>query len=82
MVQPAQVAYQFYQFETLGGFSKSLCIFFILIWLYCVWEIWNKRNAYIFRQQESSLQQLIDKIKLQTFIILVVIFNIFIILAS
>jgi len=55
MVQPTHVADHFYQFETLGGFSKSVRLVFTLIWISCAWEIWKERNVRVFRQKESSL---------------------------
>jgi hypothetical protein len=53
------------QFGTLGGFSKSILLTFNLIWLSCVWVFSNERNISVFQQKDASLQQLLDKIKLQ-----------------
>jgi len=65
-VHPKHVADHFLQFENLGGFPKNIRITFQLIWLAFIWVIWCERNAQIFRNQEESLQQLLDKIKLQS----------------
>jgi hypothetical protein len=34
-----------------------------IIWLFCVWIWWNKRNLRLFRNSEMSISQLLDKIK-------------------
>ena len=67
MVHPDHLSDHLLQFETLGGFPKSICLALNLIRLSCVWVFWNERNTRVFQQKEASLQQLIDKIKLQSY---------------
>jgi len=56
-----------YQFGTLGGFSKNNCSVFNLIWLSCVRVIWIERNAWVFHQTEALINQLLDKVNLQSY---------------
>ena len=67
IVFPEHVPDHLYQFGTLGGFSKNNCSAFHLIWLSCVWVIWLERNARVFHQTEASINQLLDKVKLQSY---------------
>jgi len=39
-----------------------------LIWLSTIWVIWKERNSKKFKHKEKTLQCLLDKIKLQTFL--------------
>jgi len=48
-------------------FSQSIHLVFNSICLSCAWVIWNERNVRVFRQNGSSIQQLLDKIKIQSF---------------
>jgi hypothetical protein len=41
--------------------------FLQLIWLVCVWIVWNERNHLLFRNSAKSLIQLLDKVKLYSF---------------
>ena len=66
-VYPNHVVDHFLQFENLGRFSKNIRISFQLIWLACIWVICCERNARIFRNKKESLQQLLNKIKLQSY---------------
>ncbi|RHN79618.1 putative reverse transcriptase zinc-binding domain-containing protein [Medicago truncatula] len=67
IVFPEHVPDHLYQFGTLGGFSKNNRSAFHLIWLSCVWVIWLERNARVFHQTEASINQLLDKVKLQSY---------------
>jgi len=67
MVYPEHVSDYLHQFGTLGGFSKNIRLALNLIWLSCVWVIWIGRNARVFNQKKATLDQLLVKIKLQTF---------------
>jgi len=53
----------FMQFIQYAGGLKSRRSFFHLIWLQCVWVLWNERNDRLFRGRMCSLPQLLDKIK-------------------
>jgi len=66
LVFPENVSNHLYQFGTVSG-SNSKHSALNLIWLSCVWVIWLERNARIFHQKEASFNQLLDKIKLQSY---------------
>jgi len=38
--------------------------FFQLIWLICVWVVWNERNNMLFKLKENTIFQLLKKVKL------------------
>jgi hypothetical protein len=40
--------------------------FMQLVWLLCAWTIWNDRNNILFNNVESSIDQLLDKVKRHT----------------
>lgn len=67
VVLPARVSDHISQFGNLGGFSRSIRTTLHLSWLSCAWVIWREKNARFFQHQEDSLQNLIDKIKLQCY---------------
>jgi len=67
IVFPEHVPDHLYQFGTLGGFSKNNCSAFHLIWLSCVWVIWLERNARVLHQTQASINQLLDKVKFQSY---------------
>ncbi|XP_039688726.1 uncharacterized protein [Medicago truncatula] len=50
-------------FAFYTGGLKARRSFLQLIWLLTMWVIWNERNNKIFKQKESSLVQLLDKVK-------------------
>jgi len=51
------------QFIQYAGGLKSCRSLFHLIWLQCVWVLWNDRNDRLFRDRNCSLPQLLDKVK-------------------
>ncbi|XP_039682874.1 uncharacterized protein [Medicago truncatula] len=53
----------FLQFIQYAGSLKSRRSFFHLIWLQCIWVLWNERNDRVFRNMQSSLSQMLDKVK-------------------
>ncbi|KAK2433359.1 hypothetical protein QL285_018637 [Trifolium repens] len=57
----------FVQFTSSAGGSRARRSFLQLIWLACVWVVWTERNHRLFRGTESSIHQLLDKIKLFSF---------------
>jgi len=67
IVFPENVTGHLYQFGTFSGFSNSKHSTLNLIWLSCVWVIWLEMNARIFHQKEASFNQLLDKVKLQSY---------------
>jgi len=53
----------FMQFIQYASGLKSRRSLFHLIWLQCVWVLWNDRNDRLFRGRNCSLPQLLDKVK-------------------
>ena len=62
-VIPAQVTDHFNQFSVSGGIAKTRCSIAQVIWYATVWEIWKERNNIHFNDKESSISQVVDKIK-------------------
>jgi hypothetical protein len=54
-------------FSSLGGLRARLS-FLQLIWPLCVWVIWNERNHRLFRDSTMSLPQMLDKVKLHSYL--------------
>jgi hypothetical protein len=54
----------FVQFTYSAGGLRARRSFLQLIWLACVWVIWNERNHCLFNNAESPMSLLLDKIKM------------------
>jgi hypothetical protein len=57
----------FTQFSHIGGATWSRRSILQVIWLATTWELWKERNNRIFNNLESSISQVVDKIKSVTF---------------
>jgi len=53
----------FQQFLHYTGHSKARRSFLQLLWLLCIWLVWNERNNILFNNIETSIEQLLDKVK-------------------
>jgi hypothetical protein len=53
----------FQQFTHYTGHSKTRCSFLQLLWLLCIWLVWNERNNRLCNNTETSIEQLLDKVK-------------------
>jgi hypothetical protein len=62
-VDPQHMADHLLQFIQYAGSLKSRRSLFQMIWLQCIWVLWNERNDRIFRNRQSSLPQMLDKVK-------------------
>ena len=51
------------QFIHYSGTSTAHRAFLQLLWLLCVWLVWNERNNRLFKNTETSIEQLLDKAK-------------------
>ena len=51
------------QFIHYSGYTKARRSFLQLLWLLCVWLVWNERNSRLFNNTETSIDQLLDKAK-------------------
>ncbi|KAK2394225.1 hypothetical protein QL285_056080 [Trifolium repens] len=66
-VDTQQLPDHFLQFIYSSGGLRSRRSFLHLIWLVCVWVVWNERNQRLFKNYECSLTQLLDKVKLYSY---------------
>ena len=66
-IMPCDVSSLFNQFNYIGGAAKSRRFILQVIWCAIVWEILKERNNRIFKNKNSSLLQVVDKIKSSTF---------------
>jgi len=53
----------FHQFIHYTGHSKARRSFIQLLWLLCVWLVWNERNNRLFNNIETPIDQLLEKVK-------------------
>jgi len=65
--EPFGVSAHFYQFVYSAGGLRASRSFMQLIWMCCVWVIWNERNSQVFKNKESTIHQLVEKVKLHSF---------------
>lgn len=57
------LSYHFIQFIHATGGLKVRHSFLQLIWLLCVWVVWNECNYRLFKNLECSIPHLLDKFK-------------------
>lgn len=63
-VDPLQVTDHFNQFVHSSGGYVPRRSFLHLIWLCCIWVIWNERNQRLFSNKANTMEQLLEKVKL------------------
>jgi hypothetical protein len=66
-VTPFDVGDHFIQFTALGGLAKTRQSILQVVWFATSWEIWKERNNKIFAGEQCSILQVVDKIKLLSF---------------
>jgi hypothetical protein len=66
-VDPYDIIDHFLQFTHFTGPSKKRTSFLQLIWLLCVWVVWNDRNNRLFNNTQPTIDQLLEKIKFHSF---------------
>ncbi|GAU47231.1 hypothetical protein TSUD_107670 [Trifolium subterraneum] len=54
----------FLHFVSVLGERRARRSFLQLIWLACVWVLWNERNNRLFRNTMQTVPQMLDKVKL------------------
>ena len=62
-VDPQVLPDHFIQFTYASDGLKVRRSFLQLVWLLCVWLVWNERNNRLSKNIESSIPQLFDKVK-------------------
>ena len=65
--EPLCLSDHFYQFVYSAGGSRTIRSFMQLIWLCCVWILWNERNSRVFENRDYTVYQLVEKVKLHSF---------------
>jgi len=63
-VDPHQVTDHFNQFIYSSGGYAPCRSFLHLIWLCCIWVIWNERNQRLFAKKANTMVQLLEKVKM------------------
>jgi hypothetical protein len=66
-VDPHNIREHFIQFIHYTGHSKTHISFLQLIWLLCVWLVWNERNNRLFNNIQTPIDHLLDKVKFHSF---------------
>jgi len=66
-VEPYVICDHFVQFIHYTGSAKKRTSFLQLIWLLCVWMIWNERNNRLFNNIQISIDQLLEKVNFHSF---------------
>jgi len=66
-VEPHDICDHFVQFIHYTGSAKKRTSFLQLIWLLCVWVVWNERYNRLFNNIQSSIDQLLEKVKFHSF---------------
>jgi len=54
----------FFQFTNVLGPSRTRRSFMQLLWLLCVWILWNERNNRLFNNVQMTMTELLEKVKL------------------
>jgi len=62
-VEPNDICEHFFQFIHCTGHSRTRRFFLHLVWLLCVWVVWNKRNNKIFNNIQTTIEQLLENVK-------------------
>ncbi|XP_024626751.1 uncharacterized protein [Medicago truncatula] len=60
---PFNINDHFIQFIHSTGHSKARQSFLQLIWLLCVWVVWNERNNRLFNNIQTTVDNLADKVR-------------------
>ena len=55
------------QFIHSSGGLQARRYFLQLIWLCCIWVMWNKGNNRVFKAKENIIHPMLDKVKLHSF---------------
>jgi len=66
-VDPLNIDDHFIQFTHSTCHSKARQSFLQLIWLLCVWLVWNERNNRLYNNIQTTIEQLVEKVKFHPF---------------
>lgn len=62
-VEPLSIRDHFVQFTYYLGGSRASRSFFQLLWLLCIWLLWNERNNRLFHNVHTTTFDLLEKVK-------------------
>ena len=62
-VEPHSIHDHIYQFTHYLGVSKARRSFLQLLWLLCIWLVWNERNNRLFNNIQTPIIALLEKVK-------------------
>jgi len=62
-VEPHSLRAHFIQFTHYLGGSKARRSFLQLLWLLCIWLVWNERNNRFFNNIQTTIIDLMEKVK-------------------
>jgi len=62
-VEPHSIRDHFVQFTYYLGGSRESRSFLQLLWLLCIWQVWNERNNRLFNNVQISTLDLLEKVK-------------------
>jgi hypothetical protein len=65
-VDPVSIQDHFVQFSHSAGGSRARRSFLQLLWLCSIWVIWHERNSRIFKAKESTVLQMLEKVKVNS----------------
>ncbi|KAK2423034.1 hypothetical protein QL285_033519 [Trifolium repens] len=65
-VDPVSIPDHFVQFSHSAGGSRARRSFLQLLWLCSIWVIWHERNSIIFKAKESTVLQMLEKVKVNS----------------
>lgn len=64
---PQSLCAHFIQFTNYLRGSKARRSFLQLLWLLCVWLVWNERNNMLFKNVQTPITKLSDKVKYHSY---------------
>jgi hypothetical protein len=65
-VDPVSIQDHFVQFTYSVGGSRARHSFLQLLWLFSIWVVWHERNSRIFKAKESTVFQMLEKVKVHS----------------
>ena len=65
-MEPQHIVDHCHQFRYSSGGYIPRRSFLHMIWLYCIWVLWNERNHRLFSNKVKSIMQLLEKVKITT----------------
>ena len=64
---PQNIHDHFIQFTHYTGHSRTCRSFLQLVWLLCIWLVWTERNNMLFKNIQTPILQILEKVKHNSF---------------